>query len=67
VINQALGLEAAEHLVNGAALDLQVLGQRQDREVLALGRCAEDDELGIAEAGHRRSPPSESTIALLRA
>ena len=52
VIDQALGLEAAEDLVDGAALDLERLGQRQDRAVVALRGGAEDDGLGIAELGH---------------
>ena len=45
VIDQALGLEAAEDLVDGAALDLEGLGQRQDRAVIALGSRTEDDGL----------------------
>ena len=52
VIDQALGLEAAEDLVDGAALDFEGLGQRQDGTVVALRGGAEDDGLGVAELGH---------------
>ena len=52
VIDQALGLEAAEDLVDRAALDLEGLGQRQDGTVVALRGGAEDHGLGIAELGH---------------
>ena len=68
VIDQALGLEAAEDLVDGAALDLERLGQRQDRTVVALGGGAEDDGLGVAELGHGMiSICRRALIALLRA
>jgi hypothetical protein len=40
MIDQALGLEAAEDLVDGAAGDLERLGERQHRAVIALGRGA---------------------------
>jgi hypothetical protein len=52
VIDQALGLEAAEDLVDGAALDLERLGERQDGTVVALRDGAEDHGLGIAELRH---------------
>ena len=42
VVDQALGLEAAEDLVDGAALDLERVGQRQDRTIVALRGGAED-------------------------
>ena len=52
VIDQALGLEAAEDLVDRTALDLERFGQRQDGTVVALGSGAEDHGLGVAELGH---------------
>jgi hypothetical protein len=52
VRNQALGFEAAEHLVDRTALDPERLGQGQDGAVVALRGSAEDDRLGIAELGH---------------
>ena len=52
VIDQALALEAAEDLGDGAALDFECLGQRQDGTVGALRGGAENDGLGIAELGH---------------
>ena len=55
VIVQALGLEAVEHLVDGAALDLERVGQRQNRPVVALGRSAED---WLEPPEKTRSPPT---------
>jgi hypothetical protein len=52
VIDQAIRLEAAEDLVDSAALDLEGLGQRQDRTVVALRGGAEDDSLSVAELCH---------------
>ena len=49
MIDQALGLEAAEDLGDGAALELEGVGQRQGGTVVALRGGAEDHELGIAE------------------
>jgi hypothetical protein len=46
--DQEPAAEAAEDLVDGAALDLERLGERQDRAVGALRGGAEDDSLGIA-------------------
>jgi hypothetical protein len=51
-IDQALRLEAAEHLVDRAAPDLERLGQRQHGTVVALRGRAQDHGLGIAELGH---------------
>jgi hypothetical protein len=48
VIDQALAFEAAENLVDGAALELEGPGQRQDRAVVALRSGAEDHGLRIA-------------------
>jgi hypothetical protein len=56
MIDQGLGLEAAEDLGDGAALDLESLGQRQDGTIVALGGGAEDDGLGIAELDHEMIP-----------
>ena len=64
--DQALVAEAVHHLGEGAALDLERLGQRQHREVGALRGGAEDHELGVAEPGHGMISVSESTSALLR-
>jgi hypothetical protein len=52
VIDQAPALEAAQYLVDGTALDLERLGERQDRTIGALCRGAEDNELSIAELRH---------------
>jgi hypothetical protein len=52
VLDQALGLEAPEHLVDGAALAPERLGQRQDGTVGALRGGAEDHGLGVAELDH---------------
>jgi hypothetical protein len=52
MIDQALGLEAAEDLGDSAAFELEGVGQRQDREIVALRGGDEDRELGIAEPGH---------------
>jgi hypothetical protein len=52
VLDQALGLKAAEHFVNGAALDPERIGQRQDGTVVSLRGGAEDHGLGVAELGH---------------
>jgi hypothetical protein len=46
--DQGPAAEAAEDLVDGAALDLERLGERQDRAVGSLRGGAEDDSLGIA-------------------
>src|SRR5919106_872791 len=76
VVDQALGFEAAEDLVDGAALDLEALRPRQDRAIVALGSGAEDDRLGVAElrhrmisvlGEHRRSPTSPSPGGWCRA
>jgi hypothetical protein len=47
-VDQALSLEAAKHLVDGATLDLERLRERQDGTVIALRGGAEDDGLGVA-------------------
>ena len=49
VIDQALALEAAEDLGDGAALDFECLGQRQDGTVVALRGGAENDGLALAD------------------
>jgi hypothetical protein len=52
--DQAAVAEAVHHLGEGAALELEAIGQGQDREVGALRGGAEDHELGVAELGHGR-------------
>jgi hypothetical protein len=52
VLDQALRLEAAEHLVDGAAPDLERLGQRQHGTVVALRGGAQDHDLAITQRGH---------------
>ena len=52
VLDQAPGLEAAEDLADGAALDFKSLRQGQDGTVVALRGRAENDGLGVAELGH---------------
>jgi hypothetical protein len=67
--DQAAVAQALHHLGECAARELEGLGQRQNREIRALGGGAEDDGLGVAELGHgmisiagehRRSPTSPS-------
>jgi hypothetical protein len=53
VIDQALGPEAAEDLVDGAALDLEVLRQRKDGTVVALRGGAKDGRRVGAYRGAR--------------
>jgi hypothetical protein len=57
-----LAFEAAEDLVDGAALELERLGQRQHGTIVALRRGAEDDGLSIADLRHDLPPSSESTM-----
>jgi len=49
--DEALVAEAVHHLGKGAALELEGLGQRQDREVGALRGGCEDDHAPLLLAG----------------